>query len=84
MTETVSVPLLSPIQDGDKTITTLTFREAEVGDLIDAAACTTEMERIAMVLAAASGVPFPVFRKVKARDLKNIMKKVGTLVGNEI
>jgi Phage tail assembly chaperone proteins, E, or 41 or 14 len=82
--ESVTVPLLKPIQSGDKTITELTFREAEVGDLIDAAACTTEMERIATVMAAASDTPLAVFRKIKARDLKNIMAKVGSLVGNEI
>jgi hypothetical protein len=85
MTEnSVTIPLASPIKDGDRTINELTFREAEVGDLIDAAACSTEMERIATVMAAASGTPLAVFRKVKARDLKNIMSKVGSLVGNEI
>lgn len=82
--ESVTIPLLKPIQHDGKTITELTFREAEVGDLIDAAACSSEMERIATVLAAACDVPLPVFRKIKARDLKNIMKQVGNLVGNEI
>lgn len=83
-TESVTVPLAKPVQNGDQIITELTFREAEVGDLIDAAACATEMERIATVMAAASGTPLHVFRKIKARDLKTIMAKVGSLVGNEI
>ncbi len=80
----VTVKLAAPIQDGERTISELTFREAEVGDLIDAANCSNEMERIATVMAAVSGTPLPVFRKIKARDLKNIMKQVGNLVGNEI
>lgn len=83
-TDSVTVTLTKPIHNGDQIINELTFREAEVGDLIDAAACSTEMERVATVMAAASNTPLEVFRKVKARDLKTIMAKVKDLVGNEI
>ncbi|HEX5933053.1 MAG TPA: phage tail assembly protein, partial [Pseudorhizobium sp.] len=66
MTEnTTTVQLQVPIQHDGQTISELTFREAEVGDLIEAANCSNEMERIATVMAAVSGTPLPVFRKIK-------------------
>jgi hypothetical protein len=84
MTEnTTTVELQVPVQHDGKTFEKLTFREAEVGDLIDAANGSNEMERLAAVMASCSGTPLTVIRKIKARDLKNIMKKVGDLVGNE-
>ena len=79
----VKVALLSPIQNGDQSISELTFREAEVGDLIDVAECTNEMERIGKMMALVTDTPLAVIRKIKARDLKNIMKQVGNLMGNE-
>lgn len=79
----ITVPLLVPVQNGDRLITELTFREAEVGDLIDASNITNPMERVVTVMAAVSGTPLAVFRKIKARDLKNLMNEVGNLVGNE-
>ena len=79
----VTVNLLSPIQVGDQTISELTFREAEVGDLIDVAECSHEMERIAKMIALITNTDLAVIRKIKARDLKNIMKQVGDLMGNE-
>lgn len=82
--ETVTVTLLKPIKNGEEMISELTFREAEVGDLIDASSCANEMERMAVLMASVSGTPFPVFRTIKASDLKVIMQKVGDLVGNEI
>ena len=85
MTETATtVELQVPLQHEDKTINKLTFREAEVGDLIDVAGCANEMERIAKMIALVTNTPFEAIRKLKARDLSNIMKKVGSLVGNEI
>ncbi|KKX24306.1 phage tail assembly protein [Rhizobium sp. LC145] len=82
--KTTTVKLQTPIQNGDQMVSELTFREAEVGDLLDAANCSTEMEKIVTVMAAISGTPLPVFRKIKARDLASIMKQVGNPVGNEI
>lgn len=79
----ITVPLLTPIVFGDTTVAQLSFREAEVGDLIDAADCKNEMERIAVMMASVTGQPLSVIRKLKARDLKAIMKKVGGLLGNE-
>lgn len=80
----VTVKLLAPIQNGEQTISELTFREAEVGDLIDVADCSNEMERIGKMIALVTDTPLPAIRKIKARDLKNIMSQVGALVGNEI
>lgn len=79
----ITVPLLTPIIVGDTMVAQLTFREAEVGDLIDAADCKNEMERIAVMMASVTGQPLSVIRKLKARDLKAILKKVGGLLGNE-
>ncbi len=84
MSQNITVDLLAPIEHDGKTISSLTFREAEVGDLIDASDSRNEIERMVTVMASISGTPLTAFRKIKARDLKNIMKQVGDLVGNEI
>ncbi|MEH6691278.1 MAG: phage tail assembly protein [Pseudorhizobium pelagicum] len=82
--ESITVPLLKPVQHGDKTIKELTFREAEVGDLIDAGNARNEIERMVMVMAAVTGVPLEVFRKMKARELSHIIKTAGNPLGNDI
>jgi phage FluMu protein gp41 len=81
--DNITVSLLSPITVGEVTIDSLTFREAEVGDLIEAADCKNEIERMAVMMAGVTGVSLPIIKKLKARDLKNIMSKVGSLLGND-
>ncbi|MBO9125448.1 MULTISPECIES: phage tail assembly protein [unclassified Rhizobium] len=81
--DNISVTLLSPVTVDEVTIDSLTFREAEVGDLIEAADCKNEIERMAVMMASVTGVSLPVIKKLKARDLKNIMSKVGNLLGND-
>lgn len=80
----IKVTLLSPIQDGAKTITELNFRESTVGDLIDAGNARNELERIVMVMAAVTGVSLETFRAMKPRELTHIMKAAGSILGNAI
>lgn len=80
----VCVTLSSPVDHEGGKIISLTFREAEVGDLLAAEKFETEMERMVSVLASISGTPVPVFHKIKARDLRKIMAAVSDIVGNEI
>ncbi len=81
--DNINIPLLSPITVGEQSIDSLTFREAEVGDLIEAADCKNEIERMAVLMASVTGVSLATIKKLKARDLKNIMSKVGSLLGND-
>jgi len=95
--EPVTVPLSTPIEI-DETITapdgsrqsvkrklaTLTFREAEVGDLVAADSVAGDTGKTAAMLAGMCGVPLPAIKKLKMRDLNRILKDVGPLLGNEV
>lgn len=72
----VKYTLKKPIT-GDKgeIIAELTFREAEVGDMIAAEKIGGgQQSQTLAILAGMSGIGLPLFKKVKARDLKGIME----------
>ena len=79
----VTVSLASPIEHDDKIYATLTFREAELGDLCAGDHFSGQMQKTAAVLAGMADVTLPVIKRLKARDLSIIMDKVGHLMGNE-
>lgn len=84
---TVTVPLSKPLTFGEgaqqKSWPELTFREATVGDLIAAEKFAEgEIGLSAATLAIVSGVPFPIFVKLPARDMRTILAKAGHLLGN--
>lgn len=80
---TKTVKLSAPIEINGQQVSELTFREAEVGDLMISARFKDEMSQTIAVLASIADVPLPAFQKIKARDLKVIMAEVGDLLGNE-
>lgn len=80
---TVTVKLSKAIEDAGKTYTELTFREAELGDLIAADHMQGELGKTAAVIAGMAGVPLPAIRKLSMRDMNKIMKAVEPLMGNE-
>lgn len=85
--ETVTVPLSKPLTFGDgdqkKIWKELTFREATVADLIAAEKLADgEIGLSAATLAIVAGVPFPIFVKLPARDMRAILAKAGHLLGN--
>lgn len=77
-----TVKLSSPIQNGEQEITELNFRELTVGDLVAADAVEGDLGRIAAALALSADVPLPVFKTIKAKDLKAIMDANPDIVGN--
>ncbi len=79
----VTVTLGSPLDVNGAVLSQLSFREAEVGDLVEAQKSTTDLDRLVTMLSRCSGQPIDVIHKIKARDLKNIMKQVGDRLGNE-
>lgn len=82
--ESITVPLSKSVEHAGKTITEIVFdREAEVGDLIAADSQNGEFAKLIAAFASISGVPFPAFRKITARDMQTIMLKAGHLVGND-
>lgn len=83
MSQTVSVKLTTPIDNNGQPISELTFREAEIGDLIEGGRYSTELEQTVAVLASISDTPLPVFKKIKASDLKLIMSQASALLGND-
>jgi hypothetical protein len=79
--------LLTPIrrseaEGGD--ITTLTFHEPDVGEMITAAKAgggDAVIERMAQ-LALSCGLDLPTFKRIKSRDLTAIMALTGDWLGN--
>ncbi|TPK15158.1 phage tail assembly protein [Mesorhizobium sp. B2-5-9] len=86
--DSITIQLTKPIThgEGDKAVTykELTFREAVLGDLIagEAVAGGSETGRVAATLAAMADVPYPVFKKMSARDFVRINEATAGLVGN--
>lgn len=83
MLDPVTCQLARPIEHDGKTISSLTFREATLGDMILADSATGEMAKAAIALAAMAGVPYDVIKKIGARDANVIMKSVADLMGND-
>lgn len=76
-----TITLASPVEHAGKTYETLTFREAETGDLMAAEKLEGQISRTAAVLASMCDVPLPAFRKIKAREFARIMKEVEHMMG---
>lgn len=76
-----TITLAAPVEHAGKTYTTLTFREAETGDLMAAEKFEGQISSTAAVLASMCDMPLPAFRKIKAREFARIMKEVGHLMG---
>lgn len=85
----VTVTLKKPVQLEDgKTLTELHFnRDAEVGDMVLAARFPTNEEKTAVMLAALSDTPYPVFKKIKLPDFNRMLDQTKHLLndteGNE-
>lgn len=80
---TVKVTLKTPITHNNVTYSELTFREAEIGDMMAADHFKTEFSGTIAVLASISGVPLPAFQKIKVSDMKNIIAQTAEQMGNE-
>lgn len=80
---TKTVKLSAPIEVNGQQVSELTFREAEVGDMMAAATFKDEMSQTIAILASISNVPLPAFKKIKFRDITRITAEVGDLMGNE-
>lgn len=82
--ETVTVQLSRPIEHDGKIIESLTFREPELGDMMLSERFDGQLGQIAAVLASVSDTPLPVFKKIKAHDVKRIMSATAGIMGNDI
>jgi len=78
---TVTVKLSRPITDGDKEITSLTFREATVGDACAADLVAGDFQKTAAILAGMAGVSLPALRQISLREFNHIVQKVAALMG---
>lgn len=78
---TVTVQLSKPIKEGDKEITSLTFREATVGDACAADLVEGEFQKTAAILAGMADVSLPALRQIPLREFNEIVKKVSVLMG---
>lgn len=81
---TIPHKLLVPINDGNGgKITDLAFTEPDVGQMIDVEETSQrEVERTMRMLAMMCGLPFQVFRKIKGRDIAQIVAKTESILGN--
>lgn len=81
MTDTITIPLSKPISHDDKTIASLTFREATVGDMCLADAVQGDLQKMLAILSGMSNVPLPVLKQIRAREFNAILEKVKPLMG---
>ncbi|WFS02764.1 phage tail assembly protein [Rhizobium tumorigenes] len=83
MTEvtTVTYTLKSPIEFQGNAYKTLTFREAETGDLMIAARYPDETSKSICILSCMADIPLPAFQKIKLAELNKIMSETSSLLG---
>ncbi len=82
-TDEVIVPLSKPVTHGEATISSLTFREPTVGDLIVGDGFPGQLAKMTAILASISDTPLPAFKKIGAKDFSKIVDKTAGLLGNE-
>lgn len=82
MTETISVKLSKPIEFNGSSIAELTFREANVGDMIAADEVQGDFAKTAIMLASMAGVDIDTFKQLPLRDLNKITKATSGFLGN--
>lgn len=82
--ESVTVKLSAPVVDGENTITKLTFREPDIGDMLVSDKFKGDMEKMVAVLASISDMKLAVFKKIKTRDMARIMAATAELMGNDM
>ena len=81
---TVTVELKSPLTADGKALTSLTFNEPTVADLIDGEeAVEGDLARTMFTLGRMCGVPYADFRRIGVRDFKAINEATSSLVGND-
>jgi len=80
----MDITLKTPIEHDGKTVTALSLREADLGDMIEMESVKGgELVQFATLLSRISGLPVEAVRKIKARDLKTIQRDAGPLLGND-
>jgi len=82
MNETITVKLSKPILDGDRAIAELSFREANVGDMIAADEVQGDFAKTAAILASMAGIPLDTFKMLAVRDLNAVTKATADFLGN--
>ncbi|WEJ33854.1 phage tail assembly protein [Devosia sp. SD17-2] len=82
MAETVTVKLSKPVEVNGTNVSELTFREANVGDMIAADGVEGDFAKTATMLASMAGVGLDTFRQLPLRDLNRITKATNGFLGN--
>ncbi|SFV32570.1 Phage tail assembly chaperone protein, E, or 41 or 14 [Devosia crocina] len=83
MTENISVKLSRPIMHHGQEVAELTFREANVGDMIAADEVQGDFAKTAAMLASMAGVDIDTFKQLPLRDLNKITKATNGFLGND-
>ncbi|MDR6304932.1 hypothetical protein GGQ85_002648 [Nitrobacter vulgaris] len=79
--DTITIALSKPVTHGDKTVASLTFKEATAGDACAAEIVTGDFQRTLALLASMANVSLPLMKNVSLRDVHAITAKVGPLMG---
>lgn len=79
--ETITIPLSRPITHDEKTIASLTFKEATAGDACAAELVDGDFQRTLALIASMAGISLPLAKKLSLRDVHAITAKVGPLMG---
>lgn len=76
-----SITLRTPIRDGDKIITELTFTEPSVGDLMTLDEYPGDMAKSIATIAVMTGLPMDVCKHIRASDMLRIAPLIEKVMG---
>lgn len=84
MTDKNTVTLTRPLKDtkGNE-VTTLTFREPTVGDLMASEKLSGNVSKIAAIIARQNDLTIPVIEGMLSRDFQKCDAIIGALMGND-
>jgi hypothetical protein len=78
---TVTVQLSRPIEVDGKQVTSLTFREATVGDACRADLVEGDFQKMAAIMSGMAGISLPAMQQIPLREFNQIAQKVAALMG---
>ena len=78
---TVTVQLSRPIEVDGKQVSSLTFREATVGDACLADTVQGDFQKMTAIMCGMAGISLPAMQKIPLREFNQIAQKVAALMG---
>lgn len=81
VTPTVTVQLSKPIEVDGNQVSSLTFKEATVGDACRADLVQGDFQKMAAIMSGMAGISLLAMQKIPLREFNQIALKVAALMG---